>query len=580
MNMRTTLPLLRPQTRFGFARPRLHTIQAALNSATNQAVPARARFARTQLCPSGRALKCTIGLGLSLGLLCSFLLLAPARAAGQNQAATRLPAPEKIVAAYLKALGGRKRVVAAGASVYEWDASRDGAAAGSARLRLKQPSSLRLDLLLAEGESGAAANASAAWARDRAGSLHTLTDAASLSARLQALLEASRFADFKKQKVLARTAGAEEVEGEQAYVVEFSNKAGARLRYWFGARSGYMLRMTDEARHLRLEFSDWRARPGSALAAEPHRLEIRRGTDPSLVLTLREARYGVALNDAAFDPPADASLDIAALLRELSANQREVDRRVDDYTFTRKVTERELNDRGEVKKEKVLVYEVYPVAGVTWVQKLVAENGRPLSPERAAEEAKRATEELEKAARELDKRERRRAERAAKGREEEEDDRVGIADFLSACEFISPRRERFRDRDAIVFDFRPRPGFKPKTRAETLASKLSGVVWIDPEERHVIRLEARLIEGLKVSGWMGVTVRPGSAFVFEQTRLPDGVWLPRFSQINASAKVLFVAGMQVNRINEFGDYKRFSAKVGDDRLDAPAKPAGEQEREP
>ncbi|HZI20221.1 MAG TPA: hypothetical protein VEY09_16685 [Pyrinomonadaceae bacterium] len=536
------------------------------------------------LCRRGLALR--PGLALRLGLGLAFLLClipaASASAAGQAQTAARLPAPEKIVASYVKALGGRKRVAAARQSTSEWDVTREGSAAGTARLRLKSPSSLRLDLLFADGESGEAANASTAWARERDGGLRTLTDAESLAARLQALLEASRFADFKKQKVLARTVAAEAVGGEQAYAVEFSNRAGARLRYWFGAQTGLMLQMSDEARGLRVRFGDWRARAGSALAAEPHRLELLRGSGPPLVLTLRESRHDVALADAAFDPPADAALDVPALLRELSSNQREVDRRIDDYTFTRKVTAREVNERGEVKKEKVAVYEVYPVTGVGWVHKLVEENGRPLSAERAAEESKRAAEALEKAARELDKRERQKAERAAKGREEKEDEdgiRLTISDFLNACEFISPRRELFRGRAAIVFDFRPRPDFKPRTRAESLASKLSGVVWVDPEDRHVVRLEARLVGDFKVSGWMGVSVKPGSAFVFEQTRLPDGVWLPRFSQVNASAKVLFVAGMQVNRIDEFGDYKRFSAKAGDDRLDAPEKPAPDKEPE-
>jgi len=554
--MRTNAPLLRRRAGLDTPAPSHHP-----NS------PAR---------PSGPGLGPCLTLALSLCLL----LAAPPAAAAQGTSAARLPSPEKVVSAYLKALGGRKRVAAAKTAVYEWEVSREGSPAGTARLSLKAPSSLRLDLALAEGESGEAANASTAWAREAGGSLRTLTDAESLTARLQALLEAGRFVDFKKQRVLARTSAAEAVGGEPAYAVEFSNKAGARLRYWFGAQSGLLLRMSDEARRLSVAFSDWRPRPGGALAVEPHRLEIHRGGRPPLVLTLREARHGAPLADASFDPPADASLDMAALLRELSSNQKEVDRRVEDYTFTQKVTEREVNERGEVKKEKVSVYEIYPVVGVRWVRKLVAENGQPLAAGRAAEEARRAEEALEKAARELEKRERRRAERAAAGREEEEDDdRVGISDFLSACELVSPRRERFRDREAIVFDFRPRPNFKPKTRAETIASKLSGVVWVDPEDRHVMRLEARLVEGLKVNGLMGVSVRPGSAFVFEQTRLPDGVWLPRFSQINLSAKILFVAGMQINRTSEFGDYKRFSVKAGDDRLDAPRKP-DDKEPEP
>jgi hypothetical protein len=533
---------------------------------------------------SGRAFwLATVALGLCL------LALAPSAVARQQTSATKLPSPEKIVAEYQKALGGKKRVAAAREAVYEWEARAEGAEAGTALVRLKSPSSLRLDLMLG-GASGEAANASTAWALERDGRLRTLTDAESLTARLQALLEASRFADFKKRRVLARTVALEDVNGEPAYAVEFSTKAGARLRYWFGASSRVVLRMADDARRLRVLYADWRERPDGALAREPHRLEITREGAGALVLTLRAARYNQAIADTLFDPPGDTSLDIAALLRELSANQSEVDRRINDYTFTRKVVEREVTDRGEVKKEKVFVYEVYPVAGWGWVQKLVAEDGRPLAPERAAKEEKRAAEQLQKAESELpkleQKRERQRAERAAKKRrqdsraasaadetdEDEGDDNVRISTFLRACELVSPRRERFRERDAVVFDFRPRAGFRPRGRAESLVSKLSGVIWIDPADRQVMRLEARLVEGIKIGGGLLASVRPGSAFVFEQTRLPDGVWLPRFSQINASAKVFLFAGVQINETHEFSDYKRFSARTGEDRIDNPEKP--------
>jgi hypothetical protein len=69
------------------------------------------------------------------------------------------------------------------------------------------------------------------------------------------------------------------------------------------------------------------------------------------------------------------------------------------------------------------------------------------------------------------------------------------------------------------------------------------------------------------------SVKEGSTLIFEQTRLEDGVWLPRYSQVNASARVMLFAGMTINEVNEFSDYKRFSAKTGDDKLDAPnAKP--------
>ena len=243
-----------------------------------------------------------------------------------------------------------------------------------------------------------------------------------------------------------------------------------------------------------------------------------------------------------------------------------------------------MDDKGVLKKEKVTVYEVYPFTGYGWVQKLVSENGVALTPEREARELKRVAEELEKAEREApkrtEKRERERAERRAKRRAQaarsgakaegaEDEDDVEISTFLRACEFFSPRRERFRDRDVIVFDFRPRAGFKPSNRGESLVSKLSGVIWIDPAERQVMRLEARLVETFKMGGGLLASVKPGSAFLFEQTRLADGIWLPRYSQVNASARVMLFAGMSINETNEFSDFKRFSTKTGEDKLDRP-----------
>jgi len=511
-----------------------------------------------------------------LALLLLLLLCSPATSLAQT---AKLPAPERVVADYLKAVGGKKRLAALRDATYEWTVRRGDSEAGTARTRLRTTGALRTDFLLAEGEWDAAANARTAWTRTRDGHLRTLTDREAFAARLQAQLEPAWFSDYKKQKVLARTLGREEVAGEPAYAVEFATRAGARLRYWFSTTSRLLVQSEDEVRGLRVRFADWRARPGSPLQLEPHRLEIERAGEAPLTLTLNGASYNTGLAETLFEPPADTSLNIPLLLRDLSKNQDETDRRVGDYTFTQKITEREMDDKGRLKKEKVSVYEVYPVIDFGSVRKLVSEDGVPLTAERAAKEERRVAELLEKAEREAPKnkerRERERAERRAKqraragGSGEEEEEDVGIATFLRACELISPRRERFREREVIVFDFRPRAGFKPSNRAETLISKLSGVIWVDPSERQVMRLEGRLVDSFKVGGGLLASVKPGSAFVFEQTRLEDGVWLPRFSQINASARVMVFAGMTINETHEFSDYKRFSTKTGDDKLDAP-----------
>ncbi|HVF67538.1 MAG TPA: hypothetical protein VM914_07735 [Pyrinomonadaceae bacterium] len=514
----------------------------------------------------------------------STLLLLVFCAANASAQSSKLPSPERVVGDYLKAVGGKKRVASVRDATYEWAVLRAGSDAGRARTHLKTTGALRDDLLLNDGETDSAANARTAWARTPDGTLRTLTDSEAFAARLRATLEAAWFADYKKQKVLARTVTREDVNGESAYLLEFSTRAGARLRYWFGATSKVLLQMSDDARHTRVRFADWHSRAGSPLLTEPHRVEIEREGEPTLTLKLSAASYNTGLADSLFEPPADATLDIPALLRDLSKNQEEDDKRINDYTFTQKVTEREVDDKGQVKKEKVSVFEVYPIADYGWVQKLVVENGVPLTPEKMAKEEKRVAEELEKAEREApklkQKREQKRAERRAKRRaksadkskadgEDDDENDVEISTFLRACEFFSPRRERFRERDVIVFDFRPRAGFKPTNTGETIVSKLSGVIWVDPAERHVMRLEARLVDSFKMGGGLVASIKPGSAFIFEQTRLPEGVWLPRFSQVNASARVFLFAGMSINQTREFGDFKRFSTKTGDEKLDAP-----------
>ncbi|HEX6622676.1 MAG TPA: hypothetical protein VF064_03105 [Pyrinomonadaceae bacterium] len=522
--------------------------------------------------------------GLLLALACAPALAQNASASGPPPAraeakARKLPSPEKIVRDYLKAAGGKKRLGAIRDAVYEWEAEGTTGGGAGRRVLFKAPSSRRVEVLAGDGvESVSAANARTAWRQARGAAVETLTGAEAQTNKLLAVLEGGRLVGYERVKAMARTAGVAQVGDEQAYAVEFSTRDGGRTRYWFGAASKLLLRVEDAAGGATVTASDFRPVGG---VLEAHRVTEEREGKVVGSYVLRAVRHNTGLADALFEPPSDAALDIAALLRELAGNQDEVDQRVNDYTYTRRVTERELNDRGEVRKEKTNVYEVYPVVGWGRVQKLVSENGVALSPERAAKEEKRVAEELEKAEREAPKREaerrRKRAARAAKKAraggdavDDDADDDVGIATFLRACELTGARRERFRERETVVFDFRPRAAFRARNRAESIVSKLAGTIWVDPTDRQVMRLEARFVDGFKLGGGLAA-VKSGSAFVFEQTRLADGVWLPRSAQVNVSVRLLFI-GKSVNETHEFSDYKRFSARTGEDKLDAPQKP--------
>lgn len=467
--------------------------------------------------------------------------------------AVKLPSADKIISEYIKAIGGKKRVSAVVDALYEWASAGESVA----RVKVKRPAGVRFELERSGGRLIVAANERSAWLIDGDGDPQTLTDAEAKHARLQAVLIAQRFTDYKKSGIRAQTIGQELQGDEPAYVIKFVSGDGASVRCWFGARSKLLLKMAAEDDRLVYIFGDYRAQSG---LLEPHRLEIKHADQTVGSFALRSLRRNVGIETALFDPPKAETFDLQKFLQEAERNQAELERRVSEYTFMLKETERELNERGEVKKETVRVYEVYPLLGPKKisVRKLISENGVPLSPERAAKEERRVAEEIARAEREKDKKD---------DRDEEEDFKV--TDFFRICEMVSPRYEEFRGRRTLVFDFRPRVGYRPRNRIESVIARLGGTVWIDVADRQVARLEARLLRDFKVAGGLLASVRPGASVVFEQTRLPDGVWLPRLAEFNLAAKILFFAKIEMSNRLEYSDYKRFGTAVEGIKIESP-----------
>ncbi|MDQ5844431.1 MAG: DUF724 domain-containing protein, partial [Acidobacteriota bacterium] len=485
-----------------------------------------------------------------------------------------LPSADKVVNNYLKAIGGKKRVAKIRDATYEWTVQLNDQPIGVAKMQVKAPDSARIEMTLGDGQLTLGVNTRSAWMQGMDGKYQTLTGAEAAAAKLQAALDASHLLDLKKRNVLARVTSMRQMDAKEfAYVVEFSLRSGARLKYLFSTASKLLLKIEDDELRSTTRFSDFRS-AGDIL--EPHRVRLNNATG-DLTFVLQRVKYNTGVQDAIFDPPsATEKLNVVALLREVSRNQDELEKRFTEYSFRQVETNREINGKGELKKETVKIYEVFPIANRQPVMKLLSENGVALSRERAAKEQKRVEEEFSKAEREKEKDEQRAQKQSAElerkkaaARQKGEDDDLEISQFLKIHEFVSPRRERFRDREAVVFDFRPRFGFKPGNRQEDLISKLVGVVWIDPADKQIMRLEAKLAEGFKMAGGLLFSLRPGAAFVMEQTRMVEGIWLPRQAQINLTMKFLLFGGGDFNKTIEWSDYKHFSGDVGDYKLDAP-----------
>jgi hypothetical protein len=506
---------------------------------------------------------------LRLGLLLLVIAGTVQASFGQSGSPKRLPSVEKIVDNYLKATGGKKAAATMRDATYAWIVQLNNQSIGTARTQRKAPASERWELTFGNGQIISGTNARSAWEVGLDNHPRTLTGLESAAAKLRASLDSSRLINFKKANVLARVVSLGNLASEPAYIVEFSTRSGARFQYYFSVKTFLITKITGDVKKTRVLFDDYRSEQG---IMEPHRVRMNVDGSGDLTLLLQSVKYNTGVDDRVFDPPAATeTLDVAALLREVGRNQDEIEKRVSEYAFRQTETDREITGKGELKKQTVKVYEVYPLPNREPVQKLISENGVPLSPERAAKEDRRVQEEFLKADREKDEDEKKVARRRAE-RDKKEKEGTEISPFLRVCEFVSPRREILEGRETIVFDFRPRPGFRPKNREETLIAKLVGVVWIDPVDKQVIRLEARLAEGFKMAGGLLVSLKPGAALVMEQTRMDQGVWLPRFAQVNLSLKVLLFGGGDYNKTIEWSDYKHFSGDVKDYKIEAPAKP--------
>ena len=97
-------------------------------------------------------------------------------------------------------------------------------------------------------------------------------------------------------------------------------------------------------------------------------------------------------------------------------------------------------------------------------RKLVAKDGQPLRPDEARKEEGRVA----KAVREhRERHSRQEAAQSSPGPAMRGDDDVTPSDVLRLCRLVNPRREEFRGQPAIAYDFEPRPGAKPRGRAES-----------------------------------------------------------------------------------------------------------------
>ena len=476
----------------------------------------------------------------------------------------------KIIEQWEKAEGGAKSLAKVQTLLVDGSIRSPGDEnSGTYTFRVKSPNRCYTELRNGSKTMILAYNGKSAWHQAESGEIATLLGTQALEMEAAAQYYNARWLNLAKKKIGTLYKGTAAVNGLQTYQVELTYPTGIQWEVFFDQQSHLIV--AEEAmlagEPQEIYYEDYRTTNGVKF---PYKLEIHRGGE-NYAVNVTRVSVNETIGERVFDFPIHSQVklpDLKALFAEIDANQKQIDKVKENYAGNQVEEETEYDKAGKITKKEVNEYTFFYLNGDE-ITTLVKKDGKPLS----ADEQKKENEKTQKRIVEEQKKEKKKEEKDEKAQEEgkeAKDDDPGIEVFLRVCQFVNPRRERFRGQDVLVFDFEPNPEYKPKNLEERVAKELAGVVWVDEKAKDVVRLEAYFVGDVHIGGGVLANLQKGTSFVFEQAYVNNEVWLPTYVEAHVGVRLLLVKGIKVNVSTKYSDYKRFNVET----LNTIGKPKG------
>ena len=469
---------------------------------------------------------------------------------------------EKIIDQYVKAQGGSKLLSKVQTLTIEGTITNatDGKS-GTYTVDTKLPNRYYSELVVGDRNVIEAYNGKSAWHQTATGEITTLVGVEGAQLEAAGQYYNSRLVNAKKNKLGVAFVGHTQVRGKDALQIEITTPAGLKREVFFDPQTHLILKESAPIGGIeeQILYDDYRPVNGLEL---PHKIELHRGDDSYDIAVTRAAVNG-AVGERVFDFPKKSQVqlpDLQALFKEIDENQKAIDKIKENYAGTRNEEQTEYDKTGKVTKHEVKEYSFFYLNGDE-ISTLTKKDGTPLGGDEQRKENEKTQKEIQEIQKNQDKKEAKEEKAKEEGKEKkDDDDDVGIEVFLRACQFVNPRRERFRGQDVLVFDFEPNPEFKPHKLAEKVVHELAGVIWIDEKAHDVARLEAYFVGDFKFGGGLIANLQKGTSFTFEQAFLNNEVWLPTYEEAHVGVRLLLLKGIKVNAVTRYSDYKKFNVE--------------------
>jgi len=223
------------------------------------------------------------------------------------------------------------------------------------------------------------------------------------------------------------------------------------------------------------------------------------------------------------------------------------------YTYLQRQDIRELDHSGRIQNRKIETFEITLLEGSPY-RRLVARDDHPIS----ADEQKAEQDKLQWAAgqRRMETAEQR-ARRVAEYQRRQDRQREPIREVADAFDFKLLGQDQYGGRAVYRIEGTPKPGFKPKSQFAAMFPKVQLRLWIDKNDDQAARVEMEVLDSISFGG-VFVRLTKGSRLVIEQTRMPEGVWVPKQVALTAAARILLLKGLNREMDFSFSDYKKIT----------------------
>jgi hypothetical protein len=211
------------------------------------------------------------------------------------------------------------------------------------------------------------------------------------------------------------------------------------------------------------------------------------------------------------------------------------------YIYMERDEDRRLDSAGQVQSQNVDVTRMTLVNGIRF-EELMEHNGQLPS----ADDQKKRDADIEKLKHET-------TEEQAERLRKDQENRSFLHVLLDAFDFRLIGEEIMDGRPTYVLEATPHPGYHASGKYAKLLARVQGKLWVDKRDFGWVKVDGEVTQSFSM-GLFVARVQRGSHILLDQICLGDAVWVPKRLEVRASARILFLKSLELDRILTYSDY--------------------------